>query len=232
MIMSRRFTRFATGLFGLSVLLSGCSSVEPSSITASQRSARAKDPTPVALANGTIYNSETFRPMFEDRRARAVGDLITILISEKASADNKAESNSVKSGSINGRVGSLPGLPTDINSFLSGHLTTQANGNSQFNNKAAGSASYTFLSTLGVTVIDVLPNGNLVVSGEKQIGLDKGTEFIRFSGVINPNAIGQGNIISSSQVADARIEYRTNTQVDRSQLATMLNRFFFSVMPL
>jgi flagellar L-ring protein precursor FlgH len=230
--MLRRFSLVAAGAICLSVVLCACSSVEPSSITAEQRSARPKNPAPVALANGTIFNSETFRPMFEDRRARSVGDLITILISEKASADNKAANNSVKVGSMNSRVGSLPGLPTDINSFLSGHLSTQANGSSQYDNKAAGSASYTFLSTLGVTVTEVLSNGNLVVSGEKQIGLDKGVEFIRFSGVINPNAIGQGNVISSSQVADARIEYRTNTQVDRSQLATMLNRFFFSVMPL
>jgi len=232
MAMTRRFSIYVAGFLGLSMLLAACTSVEPSSITNTQRTARARDQAPVAAVNGTIFNNETFRPMFEDRRARSVGDLITILISEKASADNKAENNSVKVGSINGRVSSLPGLPTDINSFLAGHLTTQANGNSQFNTKAAGTASYTFLSTLGVTVIDVLPNGNLVVSGEKQIGLDKGIEFIRFSGVINPNAIGQGNIISSSQVADARIEYRTNTQVDRSQLATMLNRFFYSVMPL
>jgi flagellar L-ring protein FlgH len=230
--MSHRSFIVAASFTGLSVMLSACSSVEPSSITAQQRSARAKDPVPVALANGTIFNAETFRPMFEDRRARAVGDLITILISEKASADNKAANNSVKVGSMNSKVSSLPGLPTDINNFLSNHLSTQANGSSQFDNKAAGSASYTFLSTLGVTVTGVLPNGNLVVSGEKQIGLDKGVEFIRFSGVVNPNAIGQGNVISSSQVADARIEYRTNTQVDKSTLATMLNRFFFSVMPL
>lgn len=207
--------------------IAACSSVEPSSITNSQRSARAQEPLPVVASNGTIFQNATFRPMFEDKRARAVGDLITIMISEKASADNKAANNSVKVGSLSGSVQNLAGLPLPASNFR-----TQANGSSQFDNKAAGSASYTFLSTMGVTVTEILPNGNFVVSGEKQIGLDKGVEFIRFTGVINPSVIAQGNVVSSSQVADARIEYRTNTQIDRSQLATMLNRLFYSVVPL
>jgi len=59
----------------------------------------------------------------------------------------------------------------------------------------------------------VLPNGNLVVSGEKQVALDKGTEFIRFSGVVNPDTISLGNTVPSTKVADARIEYRTNTKI-------------------
>ena len=85
---------------------------------------------------------------------------------------------------------------------------------------------------MGVTVIEVLTNGNLVVSGEKQIGLDRGSEFVRFSGVVAVSSIGAGNTVSSTQVADARIEYRTNTQIDQSQMSSMMNRFFYSVLPL
>ena len=85
---------------------------------------------------------------------------------------------------------------------------------------------------MAVTVSEVLPNGNLVVSGEKQIGFDKSTEFIRFSGVISPAFISVGNTIASTQVADVRVEYRTNTNVDKSVIANMFNRFFFSMLPL
>ena len=85
---------------------------------------------------------------------------------------------------------------------------------------------------MGVTVIEVLANGNLLVSGEKQIGLDRGAEFVRFSGVVPLASIGIGNIVSSTQVADAKIEYRTNTQIDQSQLSSMMNRFFYSMLPL
>jgi flagellar L-ring protein precursor FlgH len=71
-----------------------------------------------------------------------------------------------------------------------------------------------------------------VVSGEKQIGFDKSTEFVRFSGVISPAFISVGNTVPSTQVADVRVEYRTNTNVDKSVIANMFNRFFFSMFPL
>ena len=81
-------------------------------------------------------------------------------------------------------------------------------------------------------MIEVLANGNLVVSGEKQISLDKGSEFVRFSGVVNPDYIRAGNVVPSTQVADARIEYRTNSRLDASQVMSILTRFFLSFAPL
>ena len=78
----------------------------------------------------------------------------------------------------------------------------------------------------------MLPNGYLMVSGEKQVSLDKGTEFVRFSGVINPDTITTGNFVTSTQVADARIEYRTNSKIDGAAVASMLARFFLSLAPL
>jgi flagellar L-ring protein precursor FlgH len=79
------------------------------------------------------------------------------------------------------------------------------------------------------TVIEVLPNGYLVVSGEKQVSFDKGTEFVRFSGVVNPDTITTGNFVTSTKVADARIEYRTNTKIDAAEIASMFARFFLSM---
>ncbi|MDP1935016.1 MAG: flagellar basal body L-ring protein FlgH, partial [Nitrosomonas sp.] len=81
-----------------------------------------------------------------------------------------------------------------------------------------------------VTVIEALPNGNLVVSGEKQIGINQGQEFIRLSGVVNPVHI-MANTISSTQVADARVEYRANGYLDEAQTMGWLSRFFLSVTP-
>jgi hypothetical protein len=90
------------------------------------------------------------------------------------------------------------------------------------------SASNTFTGTIGVTVVEVLANGNLIVAGEKQVAMNKGTEFIRFSGMVNPDNIGTGNTVSSTQVADARVEYRTNSQIDRAEMTAMASRFFQS----
>jgi flagellar L-ring protein precursor FlgH len=85
---------------------------------------------------------------------------------------------------------------------------------------------------LTVTVVEVLSNGNMIVSGEKQVSLDKGAEFIRFSGVVDPSTVNSGNIVSSTQVADARIEYRTNSRIDGAAVMAMMARFFLSVIPL
>ena len=82
-----------------------------------------------------------------------------------------------------------------------------------------------------MTVIEVLPNGNLVVSGEKQIGINTGSEFVRLSGVVNPTTILAGNVVSSIQVADARLEYRGTGSVDEAQTIGWLARVFQSVLP-
>jgi flagellar L-ring protein precursor FlgH len=82
-----------------------------------------------------------------------------------------------------------------------------------------------------VTVTEVLSNGYLSVSGEKQVAFDKGAEYIRFSGVVNPDSILNGNQVASTQVADARLEYRSNTRIDPVEVASQLGRFFLSVLP-
>jgi flagellar L-ring protein precursor FlgH len=80
-------------------------------------------------------------------------------------------------------------------------------------------------------VTEVKPNGNLVVLGEKQIGLDAGVEFIRFSGVVNPYMITNDNSVASNTIADARVEYRTNSTFDLANIAKTINRFFLSAFP-
>ena len=210
------------------LILSACSAIAPSSTFDAPSSARPKVATLNNTSNGTIFHTDSFKPMFEDRRARAVGDLLTILVSEKSSVDKTNAASGSNSGSFNSKAGSLFGVPSSTVSLLA------LNGSSSVNssNKSAGSASYNFSTTMGVTVVEVLANGNLLVSGEKQIGLDRGSEFVRFSGVVAVSSIGVGNVVSSTQVADARIEYRTNTQIDQSQLSSMMNRFFYSMLPL
>jgi len=151
-----------SALMMCAALLAGCGgmpeTVVQTPLTAKPQSASSITPP----MNGAIFQTASYRPMFEDRRARLIGDTITMT----------------------------------------------------------------------VTVIDVLSNGNLVVAGEKQVALDKGGEFIRFSGVVDPATVGPGNIVSSTRVADARIEYRTNARIDAAEVMSMLARFFLSVMPL
>jgi flagellar L-ring protein precursor FlgH len=204
------------------VALAGCSTT-PSSIVQRPTTARPLMADLAAPPNGAIYQAATFRPMFEDRRARHVGDLLTISIVEKTAAVKAGASSGNKSGSVSFGV---PGL-------AQGRLgaTVAANAANKFADGDNQSASNTFSGTIGVTVTEVLENGNLIVAGEKQIAMNKGVEFIRFSGMINPDTIQSGNIVSSTVVADARVEYRTNSQIDRAEMTAMASRFFQSLLP-
>jgi flagellar L-ring protein precursor FlgH len=202
--------------------LAGCTAI-PTSIVQRPTSLRPITPDLPPPSNGAIYQASTFRPLFEDRRGRHIGDMVTIVIVEKTAAVKAGASSGNKSGSVSF------GTPGLAQGRLGG--TVAANSASKF---AAGdnqSASNTFTGTIGVTVTEVLPNGNLIVSGEKQVAMNKGVEFIRFSGMINPDSIQTGNTVSSTLVADARVEYRTNSQIDRAEMTAMASRFFQSLLP-
>jgi len=212
----------------LFLLLSGCTTV-PDTIV--QKPDRLKPRTSIASAppmNGAIFQSAAYRPMFEDRRARLVGDILTITITEKTDASKSIANSTSKSGDSSYGASSLFAVPATTTAKLS-LGTKSAN---TFDEKGAASSGNTFTGTIGVTVIDVLQNGYLVVSGEKQIALDKGAEYIRFSGTVNPDMIAPGNTVSSTLVADARVEYRTNTHIDKTEIMSQMARFFLSILPL
>jgi len=205
-------------------LLAGCA-VTPDSIIQQPSSARPLPAPTNAKQDGAIFNAAAYEPLFEDKRARHIGDIMTIAINENTAAAKQGASSASKDGSVDASVGSWLGSPIPKANF-------SASSSDQYEDKSAVKSSNNFSGIISVTVIDVLANGNLVVSGEKQISLDKGSEFVRFSGVVNPDYIRAGNVVSSTQVADARIEYRTNSRIDASQVMSILTRFFLSFAPL
>ncbi|UGQ45226.1 flagellar basal body L-ring protein FlgH [Massilia endophytica] len=202
--------------------LAGCAST-PTSIVAGPTTARPLVVAQPAPTNGSIYQASSYRPAFEDRRARQIGDVINIAITERTSAVKSGASSASKSGSVNF------GVPGPLQGKFGADLSTSAN--NKFADADNQSASNTFTGNIGATVVEVLPNGNLIVAGEKQIAMNKGTEFIRISGMVNPDSIGPGNTVASTAIADARVEYRTNSHVDRAELSSMASRFFLSLLP-
>jgi len=206
------------------LLLSACAGA-PSSIVSGPTTARPLPPPypPLAQANGAIYQTGSYRPAFEDRRARHVGDVINVVITESTSAVKNGASSGNKSGSVNF------GVPGVLQSRLGANVATSAD--NKYADAENQSVSNTFTGTIGATVVEVLPNGNLVIAGEKQVGLNKGTEYIRISGMVNPDTIANGNSVASTAIADARVEYRTNSRLDRTEMQSMLSRFFLSLLP-
>lgn len=173
---------------------------------------------------GAIYSAGQYRSMFEGRRASNVGDTLTVVITENTSADKNEADNASKKGSMS--ISTM-----DING---NKIQPTISTNSSTSNQDAGDANNknTFTGQISVTVIEVRPNGNLVVAGEKQVAFDQGVEFIRMSGVVNPYMITNENTVASSTIADARIEYRTNSTFDLANLMKRLNRFFLSTLPI
>jgi flagellar L-ring protein precursor FlgH len=180
-----------------------------------------------ANANGAIFSALDYLPLFEDRRARKVGDTLIISINEKINASKDSSTKTDRTGNVSASVPTLVGLP---GKSLQG-ISAAGSSTSNFAGKGEVASNNSFTGTMTVTVIEVLPNGNMLVSGEKQIGINRGTEFIRFSGVVNPANIVAGNSVSSVQVADARIEYRSNGPLDEAQVMGWMQRFFLSFLP-
>ena len=222
-------------------LLAGCNT-DPSTNVAQPMTAR---PTPAAQAparDGSIYRAVEELPMLEDRRARFVGDTLTVNIVERSSASKSIDESNERTGEVDVSVGTptVFGLtpkkfPIGVPGFNrnSGNLNTGFNADSDISYDSAESNTNrnTISGTITVTVIEVLPNGNLVVSGEKQIAVNQNTEFIRLSGVVNPININAANAVSSTQLADARIESKGKQSMDTAQIVSLLSRFFISLVP-
>ena len=207
--------------------LAGCVTTTPPTAVHQPMTARPEPRNFVAPLNGSIYNVASSRPLFEDRRARFVGDIITVNIAETTQASKNSENKTSRSQTVDASIPTVVGLPLKT---LQG-TTLSASESNNFDGKGQNTSANAFTGTITVTVIEVIANGNLLVSGEKQIGLKEGEEFVRFSGVVNPNTITTANTVQSTQVADARIEYKANGFIDSAQVMGWLSKFFLSFSP-
>ncbi|MBI2307809.1 MAG: flagellar basal body L-ring protein FlgH [Rhodocyclales bacterium] len=220
-------SRTLTALLALfAAALAGCQSVPPTNVhqpMTARPAPRAENP----YANGSIFSAKTARPLFEDRRARFVGDTLTISIVENTSASTSSSSSANRTSSISASVPTITGLPGKNFQGLGLSAETE----NDFAGKGAAAAKNVFTGAITVTVIEVLDNGNLLVSGEKQVAIGHGQEYIRLSGVVNPSFIAADNTIASSRVADARVEYKESGYISEAQVMGWLARFFLSFMP-
>lgn len=220
---SLRQSGFLLGMVSL-LLLGGCAIPErgeQTSYTATQP-LYAPPPPP---SNGAIYQSGSALVLFEDIKARRVGDILTIVLNERTNAEKKADTSVDKSSESSIGVPKLFGqtVPELENSVSAGHKF-ETEGDSKQSNKLEGS--------IAVTVARVLANGNLVVQGEKWITINHGEEFIRIRGIVRPMDIGPENTISSTKVADAQILYSGKGSLARANKPGWLTEFFLSpLMP-
>ncbi len=160
---------------------------------------------PPPQSSGSIYQSGYDTRLFEDQTAKRVGDILTITLLEKTQAKKADDLNTQKDTSMSVTAPTLFGMASK---FLTGNdLETKMASNKAFTGKGAADQSNSLSGNISVTVVDVLPNGNLSVRGEKRVTLNQGDEFIRLSGIVKPVDIASTNIITSDKVADVTIMY-------------------------
>lgn len=213
-------------------LLAGCNT-DPSTAVRQPMTVRPTAAAPLAAPDGAIYHAGTSRPLFEDRRARFVGDTLTVALVERTTGTTNNSDSFSRSGSASVSVGNptLLGKVLSLPGGRSLNTTFSADSELESDNEDRNSNSNSFTGSITVTVIEVLANGNLMVSGEKQVAVNNNTEFIRLSGVVNPVNITSANVVSSTQIADARIENKSKQSMDTAQIVSMLARFFVALVP-
>lgn len=181
---------------------------------------------PLPINDGAIYKSGFEVSLFEDRKARRVGDIITIVLSEQTNASKTASTSTSKDSSIDfpsptilGRTITRNGVPI---------LSNDVDAAREFTGEGDSTQSNSLTGNIAVTIVEVLANGNLMVRGEKLLTLNQGSERIQLSGIIRAADVSTDNTVLSTQVADAKIKYAGEGMLADANNPGWLTRFFNS----
>lgn len=181
-----------------------------------------------AAPTGGLFRAATYRPAFEDSRARLPGDTLTIQITERVTASQSSSAAIDRSADASASINAIP-LFGGSGPWDKASLGAKSENN--FKGDGKTTSNNTFTGAITATVQEVLPNGHLRVVGEKQIGVNANVDVMRFSGTVDPRHIRPGNVVPSTQVADARIESRNRGAQGEAMSIGWLARFFLSVLP-
>lgn len=177
-------------------------------------------------ADGAIFNvAAGYIGLAEGRRAHAVGDPLTIILTENLNSSKTAASKTQKNGGFNIVPPSAGPL-----SFLDPNAL-KASGGSSFNGQGNATQTSTLGGEVSVTIAEVRPNGTALVVGEKRLLLSQGQEWVQFSGIVRLGDIDADNRVRSTQVADARVNYTGNGSIGRASREGWLSKFFSVITP-
>lgn len=190
-------------------------------------------PVPVAsLKTGSIYNDATGMLLFEDLRARRVGDILTVVLSEKTDASKSATAASKKSNSNSISNPTLFGM-TPSKSMDNGQtasLAMETQSEHDFSGDGSATQKNALTGDVVVTVTEILGNGNLLVRGEKRLAINQGNEYVKLSGIVRPYDVGPDNKVPSTKIADATIIYVGDGQTADATVMGWLSKFFISAI--
>ena len=209
------------------LLLSGCAikplSEKPDTAEFAPVTVASKSSLP--LSAGSLFSDEVGVNLYDDRRAYREGDIITVTLNERTVSSKSAETKIDKDGKVDFGEDTILGKLVDIKG---NSLLTNLEQSRSFDGSGETDQQNRLQGSIAVTIADVLPNGLLVIRGEKWMTLTNGQEFIRISGLIRPDDVASNNTVSSTKVADARISYSGTGDLAAANKQGWASRFFNS----
>ncbi|MGF1726704.1 flagellar basal body L-ring protein FlgH [Photobacterium nomapromontoriensis] len=176
-----------------------------------------------ATATGSLFSAGQAQDLYDDTKPRGLGDIVTVMLEEKTQAKKSASADLDKSTDLSMDPLMLGGKALKIGER---ELSYELSNGNKFAGSTSADQSNSIQGSITVEVVDVLPNGNLLVRGEKWLTLNTGDEYIRLSGTIRPDDITQDNTIPSTRIANARIQYSGTGERQDVQEQGWLARFF------
>lgn len=230
------------GALGLCVMMWGCSG-----LTSSSPHASASPPHQAAVtqlppadqdqgpSDGSLWDSRShFSEIFINAKARRIGDLVTIKIVESASATNKAGTSTDRSSSISAGISNFFNAELDHASdspFFNPFGSVKGSIGSEFEGTGSTQRSGALTAYMTARVVDILPNGNLFIEGNREVRVNAENQLITLTGIIRPRDISSDNVIQSTYIADARIGYSGKGVLNDRQKPGWLTRVFDKVWP-
>jgi flagellar L-ring protein precursor FlgH len=174
---------------------------------------------------GSLFSEQSAIVLFSDKKAARIGDLITIVLSEQTVSNKSASVDVSKESDISLPAPTLLGAPV---TWKGNPIDTSVSAQRDFAGAADADQSNSLRGNITVAVMDVWPNGTLVVRGEKWMTLNRGAELIRISGLVRPDDVSSDNEVLSTKIANAQITYTGSGELAASQKMGFLSRFFNS----
>lgn len=182
-------------------------------------------PRPV-LTTGSLFADGLSNGLYSDNKARREGDIITVVLRENTQASKKAKTEYGKDNT--NKINPIVGLNGNNVSIGGNELQLGLTTSSDFKGDSKADQSNSLVGDISVNILRVMSNGNLMIRGEKWLTLNTGKEYIRLTGVIRPEDIDSRNMVESTKIANARIEYSGTGAVHGGQSPGWLSRFFSS----
>lgn len=181
----------------------------------------------------SLWREDSFRPMYADKRAGTVGDIVTILVQENSTATKDNSTKTSKNTSIDSAIATFLYSPQ-----ASGLLTKEGqmpalklSGKSDFAGGGSINNSQKILASVAVRIIDVLPNRNLVIEGTRESAFSGEQQTIVLRGTIRQDDILANNTIYSYHIADATIKIVSKGTISDSQRKGWFQRIWDKLSP-